>query len=113
MLLFVRVVEKSLFHLLIANDYIALLIAITRLDAKEETPMNEHNICNYYSSLLFYKQLLSNGDISQEEYDKIETFFAKKYCIKIDSVIRSNELINTSFRVIYGSEKKEVISNEN
>lgn len=74
--------------------------------------MNKTNICKYYSSLLLYKKLLFDGDISQQEYDKIETNLAKKYCIKIDSIIRSNELINSSFRAIYVSAKKEVITND-
>lgn len=106
-------VESNLFHLLITSDDIALLLVITSLGVKEETPMNKNDICNYYSSLLLYKKLLSNGSISKEEYNAIESYLAKKYCIKIDSIIRSNELINTSFRVIYGNEEKEVISSEN
>ena len=71
------------------------------------------NIERYYSSLLMYKKLLVDGEISQDEYDKIESKLAKKYCIKTDSIIRSNDLINSSFRAMYIHESKEVNSNEN
>ena len=69
--------------------------------------MNKDNICKYYSSLLLYKKLLFDGEISEQEFDKIENRLAKKYCIKIDSIIRSNELINSSFRVITMIQKEE------
>ncbi len=74
--------------------------------------MNKDNICKYYSSLLLYKKLLFDGEISEQEFDKIENRLAKKYCIKIDSIIRSNELINSSFRAIYVGAKKEVKTND-
>lgn len=63
--------------------------------------MDKTNLANYYSALLMYKKLLVDGDISQQEYDKIEYHFANKHCIKIDSIIRTNNLINSSFRANY------------
>ena len=74
--------------------------------------MNKDNICKYYSSLLLYKKLLFDGEISEQEFDKIENRLAKKYCIKKVSLYRANDLINTPFRVMYIHGKKEVKSNE-
>lgn len=82
------------------------MAATTRLDARVVTPMNNTNICNYYSSLLMYKKLLSEGEITKQEYEKMEAHLAKKYCIKIGSIIRANELINSSFRAMYISAEK-------
>lgn len=45
--------------------------------------MNKANICKYYSSLLLYKKLLFDGVISQQEYDKIETYLAKNIVSKL------------------------------
>ncbi len=75
--------------------------------------MNKDNLCKYYSSMLMYKKLLFNDEITNDEYNKIESFLADKYCIKINHIIRSNDLISSSFRVIYGNAKKEEKSNDN
>lgn len=40
--------------------------------------MNRENLERYYHSLLPFKKLLSEGEISKEEFDKIEGFLAKK-----------------------------------
>ena len=62
----------------------------------------------YLLSIENLKAMYKDGLIDAKDYQKAESFLAKKYCIKIDSIIRSNELINSSFRAIYVGAKKEV-----
>ncbi len=56
------------------------------------------NLEKFNASLLIAKKLLSNGDISTEDYNKIEEKLASKYCIKITSLYRHDSLIKGSQR---------------
>ena len=49
--------------------------------------------------------MLKQQIISQEDAIKSESFLAKKYCIKPDSIYRLNDLINDENRVMYSSER--------
>lgn len=74
--------------------------------------LNYDNIRNYYNSLIIVKSMLNQQIISQEDAIKSESFLAKKYCIKPDSIYRLNDLINNENRVMYSSERTW-INNEN
>ena len=67
--------------------------------------LNYDNIRNYYNSLIIVRNMLNQKIISQEDAMKSESFLAKKYCIKPDSIYRLNDLINDENRVIYSSER--------
>lgn len=67
--------------------------------------LNYDNIRNYYNSLIVVKNMLNQQIISQEDAIKSESFLAKKYCIKPDSIYRLNDLINNENRVMYSSER--------
>lgn len=70
--------------------------------------MDRSNIENYTASLAQVKNMHKNGIISINELIIAEEFLAEKYCIKKVSLFRSNDLINSSKRVIYSTAKKEV-----
>lgn len=55
----------------------------------------QQSIERYSVAMLFAKKMLESSIISNEDYDKIEDKIAKKYCIKIDSIYRLNDLINS------------------
>lgn len=74
--------------------------------------MNRENLERYYHSLLPFKKMLNEGEISKDEYDKIEGFLAKKNCIKNSNLYRANDLINNAFRVMYVIPKQEVITDD-
>lgn len=57
----------------------------------------QQSIERYSVAMLFAKKMLESSIISNEDYDKIEDKIAQKYCIKIDSIYRTNDLINSSF----------------
>ncbi len=69
--------------------------------------MNRTNIDQYHSSLSVVKSMFAKGLIDEKDYKKAESYLAKKYCIKKDSLYRMNDLINNRFRVIYILPKKE------
>ena len=48
--------------------------------------LNFDNIRNYYNSLIIIKSMLNQQIISKEDAIKSESFLAKKYCIKPDSI---------------------------
>lgn len=66
----------------------------------------------YLLSIENLKAMYKDGLIDAKDYQKAESFLAKKYCIKKVSLYRTNDLINTPFRVMYIHGKKEVKSNE-
>lgn len=66
------------------------------------------NVELYLLSLEPIKKMFFDGLITDKEYLKSEAFLANKYCIKKFSLYRANDLINSPFRVMYISEKKEV-----
>lgn len=55
---------------------------------------------HYLASLSLIQSMRNKGIINEEEYNKAEAFLAKKYCIKIVSIYRPNDLIISPFRVI-------------
>lgn len=69
------------------------------------------NLERFTASLAIVKSLLFKGEISKEEFYQAEDHLAKKYCIKIDNLYRSNDLILFGFRGIYMNDKKEEIAN--
>lgn len=69
--------------------------------------MSTKNIESYYSSLVHLIALKNRGIINEADFQKAESVLASKYCIKKDSLYRSNDLINNRFRVIYILPKKE------
>lgn len=68
--------------------------------------MNQNEI-NYLNAITQAKQMLSKGLISREDYFKIEDKMAKKYNLGKTSLYRTNDLINSSFRVITMIQKEE------
>lgn len=48
----------------------------------------------YYSSIQQARLMLKMGIIDDQDFIKMEDKMAKKYCIKIYSLYRSNDLIN-------------------
>jgi hypothetical protein len=68
--------------------------------------MNQNEI-NYLNAITQAKQMLSKEIISWEEYLKIEDRMAKKYNLGKTSLYRTNDLINSSFRVITMIQKEE------
>lgn len=69
--------------------------------------MNRVNIEQYHNSLATIIQMHQNELINDKDFKKAENYLLKKYCIKIDSLYRTNYLINNPFRVIYIMQKKE------
>lgn len=67
--------------------------------------MDYRNYISYLNSLNFFKKMLFCKVINEKEHEKAEDLLAKKYCINKGNLYRQNELINKSFRVIYGDEK--------
>lgn len=55
---------------------------------------------HYIASISLIQSMRKKGIINEEEYNKSEAFLAKKYCIKIVSIYRPNDLIKSPFRVI-------------
>lgn len=66
------------------------------------------NLSKYLNAINMVKQMKNSGILTEQEYNKAEAFFSKKYCIKIDCLFRPYDLINSPFRVIYSDDKKEV-----
>lgn len=67
--------------------------------------MDYRNYISYLNSLNFFKKMLFCKVIDEKEYEKAEDLLAKKYCINKGNLYSQNELINKSFRAIYGDEK--------
>ena len=65
------------------------------------------NIEQYTASMKMVDSMLDKGLIDEDDFKKSEAFLAKKYCIKPDSVYRSNHLLFQRNRVIYMNEKQE------
>lgn len=55
----------------------------------------QQSIERYSVAMLFAKKMLESSIISNKDYQKIEDKIAQKYCIKIDSIYRVNDLINS------------------
>lgn len=56
----------------------------------------QQSIERYSVAMLFAKKMLDSSIISGKDYEKIEDKIAQKYCIKIDSIYRVNDLINST-----------------
>lgn len=65
------------------------------------------NVEQYTASMKMVESMLDKGLIDEDDFKKSEAFLAKKYCIKPDSVYRSNHLLFQRNRVIYMNEKQE------
>lgn len=64
----------------------------------------------YIAAMLQAKKMLSLGIIDHVDYSKIDDVIAEKYCIKRDSIYRTNYLIQSPFRgniVHYKEESNE------
>lgn len=68
----------------------------------------EDNIFKYIHSIKQILSLFKKGIISELEYEKIEAKLCAKYCINIDSLIRTKYLIKNCFRVINVCEKESI-----
>lgn len=53
----------------------------------------QQSIEQYSVAMIIAKKMLDSSIISSEDYKKIEDKIAQKYCIKIDSIYRVNDLI--------------------
>ena len=69
--------------------------------------MMDQNEINYLNAITQAKSMLSKGIISWDEYLKIEEKMAEKYNLEKTSLYRANDLINSSFRVMYMIRKEE------
>ncbi len=70
----------------------------TRKGVKSLTKDHRINVENYIACLVQIKQMLKLGIINKNDFNKMETIIADKYCIKISSIYRLNDLIDSSFR---------------
>ena len=70
--------------------------------------MNRTNLEKYLLSLAPIKSMLEQEIITNLEYQKAESFLAKKYCIKKGNLYRHNLLTKPPKRVIYMMSKEEV-----
>ncbi len=68
----------------------------------------EDNKFKYIHSMKQMLTLFKRGIINEIEYEKIETKLCVKYCINIDSLIRTKYLIKNCFRVINVCEKESI-----
>ncbi len=75
--------------------------------------MESKNVDQYLSSKKVIESMLLRGLISCEDFKKADSYLAKKYCIKADSIYRSNHLLFSGKRVIYSTAKKEVQNGKN
>jgi hypothetical protein len=66
------------------------------------------NIEQFHSSLVHLIAMKNKGILNDADFLKAESVLASKYCIKKDSLYRTNDLINNRFRVIYILPNKEV-----
>lgn len=55
----------------------------------------QQSIERYSVAMFFAKKMLESSIISNEDFNIIEDKIAQKYCIKIDSIYRLNDLINS------------------
>lgn len=74
--------------------------------------MNRSDLEKYYLSMKPFETMLESGIITSQEYQKAESFLAKKYCIKKDSLYRLICLTIPPSRVIDSVSKEEVIIDE-
>mgnify|MGYP000896488445 CR=1 FL=1 len=67
------------------------------------------NVENYYASLMQLKRMLALNIISNDDFIRCDGIIADKYCIKISSIYRSNNLIHSSFRgnIVHSKEDKQ------
>lgn len=65
------------------------------------------NEMNYLNAITQAKRMLIKNLITWEEYLKIEECMARKYDIEEASLYRTNDLINSAFRVISMIQKEE------
>lgn len=52
------------------------------------------NIEKYLASLSIFKSYKNKGIITDEDFNKAESFLAQKYCIKVENIYRLNKLID-------------------
>jgi len=71
--------------------------------------MNRSDLEKYYLSMKPFETMLESGIITSQEYQKAESFLAKKYCIKKDSLYRLISLTIPPSRVIDSVSKEEVV----
>lgn len=78
-----------------------MLIAITLTEQRLVGAMTKEyreRVEAFTSALLQAKILMKLGIIDSNDYIKMEDKIALKYCIKIDSLYRTNDLINRTSR---------------
>lgn len=71
--------------------------------------MERNNLEKYYLSIQPFECMLNANVISKQEYKKIESFIAEKYCIKKNSLYRLIPLTIPRSRVIDSVSKEDVI----
>lgn len=54
------------------------------------------NVENYYANLIQLKRMLTLNIISIDDFVRCERIIADKHCIKVSSIYRSNDLIDSS-----------------
>ena len=69
--------------------------------------MQNENLEQYVASMIVVKTMFDSNLIDEEDYKKSEAYLAGKYCIKPNSIYRSNHLLFLRNRVINMNEKQE------
>ena len=69
--------------------------------------MNMDNLNRYVNAVKVAEVMFQKGIITKDDFNKVESELAKKYCIKPNSIFRLNDLINEAKRVINSNTKKE------
>jgi hypothetical protein len=98
--LIVQLVESISQHMETRNKSIVLTFATFKLAIRMggEQMNKEHriNVENYYASLIQLKRMLTLNIISIDDFVRCERIIADKHCIKVSSIYRSNDLIDSS-----------------
>lgn len=74
--------------------------------------MKRSDLEKYLLSIAPLEKMFEEGTINKSEYEKSETYLAKKYCIKKGNLYRRNLLTKPSKRVIYVMSEEEVNRDE-
>jgi hypothetical protein len=70
--------------------------------------MERSNLEKYFLSITPIKLMFEKGIMAKQDYQKVESFLADKYCIKKGSLYRLIDLTIPSKRVIYSVSEEEV-----
>jgi len=70
--------------------------------------MERSNLENYYLSITPTRLMFEKGIMTKQDYQKVESFLADKYCIKKGNLYRLINLTIPSKRMIYSVSEEEV-----